>query len=207
MSSIVIHLANCRKEIPDPQSVLNRYDWSRFGKFDQLQPDDFDCITEKDGQIANKLGARVKPEIWKKLCGQSIAPIKHDWDLIQMSDDQYKDSREITTCTLKQLPVIPGLAAARLTKGLHRKRPNYIPVCDSRVLKYLCLQRAKDTSSVIINCMDSVRSIGLENRDVLKVLQDWLAAKGCHKTSLRILDILMWSEQPPSKIVEVSKNA
>ena len=164
-----------------------------YRKYDAVHPREPDSITREDGDLANQLVARMAPSFWKPLIGQSIAEIGRDWDLFYMTDSEWANSRRITVRVLGPLLKYRGIAIARLTKGLHRKRPTFIPICDAFVRTILNVPGDKDIS-VLIRCMEEQRNIGRRNLDVLSSLRQMLISNNRDMTELKILDALLWAE-------------
>ena len=168
--------------------------WLHFYySYDAVQPDEPDIITTQDGDLANRLVARMSLGVWQPLVGRSIAPIAKDWDLLRSTDRDWTYQKQVTARVLEPLLRNRGIAVARLTKGLHRKRPFFIPICDAFVRQILNVPGDKDIS-VLIRCMDEQRHIGRRNLGVLSSLREILISNNRDMTELKILDALLWGE-------------
>jgi hypothetical protein len=166
------------------------YRFGRYQTYDKIKPEDYQKISDQDRQLANKLAARMGTESWKPLIGQSISDIKLDWNLFCMTDNQWLHCAQVTTGVLSHL-LIKGVGVPRLTKALHRKRPNFIPVCDSVLLKAFQIKSSAKADKVV-ECMEKLRHTGQINLEVLTRLRNLSRAKGMEMTELRILELLYW---------------
>jgi len=108
--------------------------YKRHRVYDGVVPDELDTITEQDRQLGNRLAARRGREAFAPIVGSTINLIDKTWDLFSLSEQDYEKARKITWNTLAPLLTVKGLAIPSLSKALHRKRPNWIPVCDAVLL-------------------------------------------------------------------------
>ena len=164
-----------------------------YHSYDAVTPEHPDIITKQDGNIANRLVARTSLKVWGPLIGKSIAPIGRGWDLLRVTDSDWAHQKLVTATVLGPLLQNRGIAVANLTKGLHWKRPSFIPICDALVRTILNVPGDKDIS-VLIRCMDIQRNIGMRNIHVLSSLRQTLISRNQDLTELRILDALLWAE-------------
>lgn len=97
---------------------------------------------------------------------------------------------------------VRGLGISRLTKILHKKRPNIVPILDSVMVGYLLPLMSRE---VIRGESDAERSVRFiqelkkdvdNNRTVLSQLHEW-EVKPYAISILRVLDILVWCTQGP----------
>ncbi|HEV8053367.1 MAG TPA: DUF6308 family protein, partial [Candidatus Limnocylindrales bacterium] len=88
---------------------------------------------------------------------------------------------------------------AVITKMLHLKRPSLVPVLDSLVIDQLG-GRGKSVEQVL----EHLRSVGRSNLDALRQIQTHLVSltgydqRPIDRTTVRILDALLWSTHPAS---------
>jgi hypothetical protein len=169
--------------------------FNRFQSYDGITPTHFNEISDDDRRLANKIAARMSAATWVSIVGESIAGVG-DWDLLRMTDVEWQTRKQIIRDTLSGLLGHPGIGVARLTKGLHRKRPNLIPVCDSVVLKALGVNLGSRPSQVVV-CMDRLRVIGRGQLTRLRELRELSRGLDCEMTDLRILEILYWVQFGP----------
>jgi hypothetical protein len=171
--------------------------FNRFPAYDGVTPSDSGQITDEDRQLANKVAARMSAETWAQITAadSSIAGIG-DWDLMNMNDLEWQRRKEVISEVLRALLRYPGIGVARLTKGLHRKRPNLIPICDSVVLKALGV-RPTSKPNTIITCMEKFRIIGRKNTSRLQKLRETSKQLQAEMTELRILELLYWVQFGP----------
>ncbi len=172
---------------------LNRF--NRFPTYDGVMPSDPDRITDEDRRLANQIAARMSAETWAQIVGQSIAQIG-DWNLLNMSYFEWESCKLVVLQVLGVLLGHPGIGVARLTKALHRKRPNLIPVCDSVVLNALGIGGVNKTDRIIA-CMDRFRIIGRKQLSNLQELRKLSKQHGAEMTELRILELLYWVQFGP----------
>jgi hypothetical protein len=177
-------------------------------QFDSARPAKLDMLTDEDRKIANKLGARCGKECWKKLVGEDgrdISAIKGELNLGSMSDDDWDAEKQQIRKCLETL-LRESIHCARLTKALHKKRPELIPVCDSDVVDYLLPGADKESAATIIGVMDEFRK-DLRYACNMTTLRDmrgyldkrsktfnWLP-EGFYLTDLRMLEKLYWMEK------------
>ncbi len=185
-------------------------DWSRAGedllyylkrfrktveRYDAASPEEMDKITDGDRRLANLVAARMGERTWAPLVSESIRGIG-DWDLLSMSDSNWEVRREAVRGVLAKLLNHPGIGAARLTKGLHRKRPELIPVCDS-ILRQALDVDSSDKADQIVLCLERLRAEGRANLDTIDDLRTLSKSKGIALTRLRILELLYWVQFGP----------
>lgn len=169
--------------------------FNRFPTYDGVMPSDLDQITDEDRRIANKIAARMSAKTWAPIVGESIAQVG-DWDLLNMSDLEWQNRKEVIHEVLSTLLGHPGIGVARLTKALHRKRPKLIPICDNVVLEALGVELGNKAGR-IITCMDRFRIIGRKQLSRLKDLRELSKQLHSEMTELRILELLYWVQCGP----------
>ena len=177
--------------------------FNRFPKYDGVMPSDLDEITDKDRRNANKIAARMSAKTWAPIVGESIEQVGN-WDLLNMTDLEWQNRKEVIHEVLNTLLEHPGVGVARLTKALHRKRPKLIPICDNVVLEALGV-RLNNKADRIVNCMDKFRIIGRTQLSRLKDLRELSKRVHSEMTELRILELLYLVEFwpfPPSGQVD-----
>jgi hypothetical protein len=137
-------------------------------------------------------------------CNSLLSQLPEGADLAVF--DQLERVLDLLTAAMATKFVL--LSAA--TKVLHRKRPNLIPVLDGVVVAHYLLLRGEHallyrswssrsaaTAAARLALAD-IRGDLLEAADALSALGESLAGEGYRLTSLRILDILIWTETEPS---------
>jgi len=169
--------------------------FNRFPTYDGVTPSDTDRITDQDRQLANNIAARVSATTWAPVIGQSLAGIGN-WNLLNMSGLEWQRHREAIREVLQTLLIHPGIGVARLTKALHRKRPDLIPICDSVISKALGV-RSVSKADAIITCMERFRVVGLKHTSTLRSLRGLSKQLQAEMTELRILELLYWVQFGP----------
>ena len=168
--------------------------FNRYSVYDGIIPNEMDLLTDDDRHLANQIAARMGIDVWMPIIGQSISNIQQ-WDLLSMTDIEWQCCKEVVR---KEIPNLlhKGIGIARLTKALHRKRPQLIPICDSVLCKALNVGN-NDEVDTLVECMSKLRSIGQANEWLLGELQMKYKAKGYDLSELRILEILYWVQYGP----------
>jgi len=90
---------------------------------------------------------------------------------------------------------VKGVGYSKMTKTLHPKRPALIPMLDSVVQRYLGAHDSPDTAFGE-RATELVRAYKQDvdrNRAALRALERELAGRGYRVTTVRILDVLIWS--------------
>lgn len=175
---------------PDKEMLYYLCQFGRYPKYDKVEPVDLDKITDQDRQLANKLAARMGEGVWSPLIDKSISAIDRNWTLLTMRSSEWLNCALVTKEVLNPL-FITGIGVPRLTKALHRKRANFIPVCDSILVEALKVG-FDDKTTVVVQCMERLREVGQANLSMLSNLRNLSIAKDMGMTELRILELLLW---------------
>ena len=176
---------------PDREMFYYLCRFGRYPRYDIVRPDDGQRITDQDRQLANKLAACIGVNVWNSLIGRNISAIHPKWNLIHMSDEEWLHRAKITKDVLSTLFVM-GIGIPRLTKALHRKRPDFIPVSDNVLLVALQV-KYEDKADGVVQCMEVMRNVARQNLHSLASLWSLCHAKGMELTELRILELLYWT--------------
>ncbi len=113
-----------------------------------------------------------------------------------MNDSEWQNRKMVIHQVLDGLLGHTGIGVARLTKALHCKRPNLIPVCDSVVLNALGVSSG-DKTDRLIACMDRLQITGRKQISSLQELRKISKQRGAEMTELRILELLYWVQFGP----------
>lgn len=197
--------ANSTLIFPDGRNIVQAerkivYYLDRFGtypRYDAFVPSSLNVITADDRHLANQLAARRGASAWAPLVGQSIETISENWDLLRMSDRTWEYAQSVTRQVLSPLLTVRGIRIASLTKALHRKRPDFIPVCDAILLNIFGVEIDTKQADSALELMNGLRQIGLLNTGVLERLAAETLRMACPLSELRILDALCWVEWGP----------
>jgi hypothetical protein len=162
----------------------------RYPQYDKVEPEERDRITDQDRRLANKLAGRMGKRVWEPLISCSISAIEANWDLLDMTDRKWLRCAQVTNEVLRPL-FVAGIGVPRLTKALHRKRPHFIPICDSVLVEALSV-KSSDKATTVVQCMERLRRVGRVNWPVLMGLRNLSMDKGMEMTELRILELLYW---------------
>lgn len=157
-----------------------------------------DRIVVNDLVAMNRtMRARTAHKWWSEFIGPDSPPslpwlqaIGSSWDIFEMTDDQWGHYRCAETFeTAVRSLTGPGRSLSVITKLLHIKRPRFVPVLDSYVMNQLGLPPSTPAAQVIAQ----VRNEGRRNLDSLGAIQDYLRSRGIERTTVRIMDALVWS--------------
>lgn len=199
-------------KINDPQEVILRY-YKTMGKgvcsYDQatLPEDNYFPIEQlkEAKRLADKLGTHGIPHSAIGALDEKKSEIRERLREVPTIVSILADYSEIPWDNVRKLLEtlrVRGLGIARLTKMLHKKRPNIIPIIDSVMEGYLrpfvSRQAVKGVSDVE-KAMCYIKELKKDvdtNRMVLMQLHDW-QGKPYRISILRVLDILVWCTQGP----------
>ena len=172
--------------------------FNRYYVYDGVVADSPDLITDQDRQLANKIAARMGVNTWSQLVGKSIVDI-HKLDLLYMTDSRWKSCEKNLRNFLPEVLVAKGIGVAHLTKALHRKRPELIPICDSVVVAKALKISEHNKADILIQSMDKLRNIGKTILPTLKRLRLLAKQEVGELTELRILELILWVRFGPFK--------
>ena len=99
---------------------------------------------------------------------------------------------------------IPGIGFSKMTKALHRKRPELIPLLDSVVQRYLGDDDPGPQAPYGERGLALVRGYKRDldrNRAALRAVRREVARRDYVLTEVRILDLLIWSVEAPTRPV------
>ena len=185
------------------EKVLNfcRLDAS-YRSYDLARVPADNTLDESQVRLANKMNARMGPSAvsaflqMKEAVGAQLAgipPTLRLWD----NDTSIPWSH---LAELFRSCLAPGLGPARVTKVLHKKRPNLIPILDSIVVRYLERTAAEkgvrfpnDAAQRMVSYVKLLRTDVERNLPTLQRLGNRVAAQGGELSPLRVLDILIWA--------------
>jgi Family of unknown function (DUF6308) len=158
-------------------------------------------ITERDIVAINAtMAARASHGDWAEFWANdddipSLVAVALTWDLLEMTDTEW------LTCGVSErladvLAAIWGYQRklSRVTKVLHIKRPALIPVCDSYVVQAVGGRSVTVADGVRV--IEHLRKQGRANLPTLKAIQTSLAQTGFDRSLVRILDAIIWSNDP-----------
>jgi hypothetical protein len=161
---------------------------------------------ERARELANKLGGRGIPyKAIDEICAKQ-AMISRELKELSSAITILDESERIPWKSVTELFDafrVRYVTTARYTKMLHKKRPNLIPILDSRVVNdYLLPTMARGTTAGLSDAekatllVKEIRKDVLQNKDSLLGLYKW-PGKPFPITILRIFDILVWCRFGP----------
>ena len=199
-------------KIIDPKEVIIRY-YDTMGKgahaYDQAKlPEDnrFPLEQLKEARhLVHKLGGRGIPFSAVDNLSEKEAEIKAKLTRVSAAVSILDNPSNIPWRNLGELIDlfrVPYLSLARITKMLHKKRPNIIPILDSVMVSYLMPFIATDSLRDTTDGQKAALYIKELKNDVdsnsaaLMRLDNW-GGKPYPISTIRILDILIWSTVGP----------
>jgi len=124
--------------------------------------------------LDNIMGARFGKLYSRNLIDKDISFIPDNLDLITMPNQNWNLCKQMMKDPLQDLLNLPGVACAVLTKAIHRKRPNLIPVCDAIVVEdVLGTNSGKKNANTILMVMEKLRDVGQKNLQALQHIRDF----------------------------------
>jgi hypothetical protein len=163
--------------------------------YDRENPPDSGKITQRDVELANVMGARFGKLYSQSIVGKDVSFIPSNADLIAMADLDWNSCKQTMREPLQNLVELKGVGCAVLTKAIHRKRPNLIPVCDAIVVEdILGANYDKKNANTILMAMEKLRDVGQKNLETLQQIRDFLVIKNGlpDLSNLRMLEVLYW---------------
>ena len=187
----------------DPSAVgRNSYDaWIEATRKD---PERSNRVVDRDVTAVNTtMAARTSHEAWAPVIASTdwswLECLDPSWDLLQTpwSATEWALIGQ-RLATMFAVTKRRGLGLAVITKVLHIKRPQLIPVMDSVVIEQIGA-RVSDDVATWVAAIGQVRAVGRRNLAELQAVSDHLRARGIADRSLvRILDALLWVSSPGS---------
>jgi hypothetical protein len=165
-----------------------------------------DSLTNDDLEAANNLYANLDSLDRRRLLGspeipKRLAPLK-DSELGEMKDEGWEDAKALVRPLFSAFLSIPNITLAKTTKVLHLKRPHFLPVLDSFVVKFLTGNdmaknpfTEEELLKIGLTCLDIARSDLVKNREAFAELQSSLADLATPLASVRLYDILCRTQE------------
>jgi hypothetical protein len=187
----------------DPSSIA-------VGAYDHVAADStFDTIETADIETLNRtMRARSPHPAWASVTGIPLPwlrAIPSDFDLIEMTANEWeaRAGEQLVHAALRAV-VAHGRGVAVATKMLHLKRPRLFPLLDRLVVEMLGARFPEGAAEVraaqAAQLVTHVRAEGRRNLDALMTIQSQLAALGCERSLVRILDAVMWLSHPAAGV-------
>jgi hypothetical protein len=188
-----------RLEDPTELAVLFLENDYSYRSYDSVAVPADDTLREEDLRMANRIGARMSAA---EVAGILERAREMEAALRRIpADVSLADSEErIPWDALHQLYTAPsdvtGIGLAKLTKALHKKRPQLIPMLDSVVAGYLRSVDSIPPGGGLAAATALTRSYKRDldaNRATLECVQAELEARGYSLSLCRILDLYTWA--------------
>ena len=186
-------------EIEDPLELALEF-LEKYPSYDTYDPSRSASFAESDVKRANRGGARISAAETAAILGRRVV-IERALREIDSDSSLAEATSSIPWIPLTQLfdsfADIRGVGFSKMTKALHPKRPELIPMLDSVVQAYLAGDDPGPRSSASFGerATALVRSYKREldrNSSVLHEIRRQLARRGHRLTEVRVLDIAIW---------------
>ncbi len=156
---------------------------------------------EPDLRLANREGARISAAQVTAIL-EHRRPIERALRAIASDAALTSAPNQVPWLPLRQLfdafADLRGVGFAKMTKGLHPKRPALIPILDSVVQKYLADNdvgaQAPFGERALVLVRGYKRDVDI-NRAALRAVRQDLAGRSYELTEVRIFDLLILSDQ------------
>jgi hypothetical protein len=164
-----------------------------------------DRIEVADIQALNRtMRARSPHTSWADLIGSDLPWLRAtplDLDLIDSDPARWADTRgDALVGTAIRSTIGPGRGVSVATKLLHLKRPRLFPLLDALVVQLLGQPNMPDDPELradhAVRLVLHLRDEGRRNSKALRAIQVRLAAEGCERSLVRILDAALWLSHP-----------
>jgi len=165
-----------------------------------------DIVTAEDVEAANNLYANISLRDRRRMIGNpgissTLASVR-DTELGGIPDEEWDSVKAAIRPLLAEFLSIPGVKLAKATKVLHLKRPQFIPILDSLVVKFLTKNDLEENIfsedellQIGIASLEMARTDIIANRPAFRELQARLADLPTPLTAARIYDILCWTQE------------
>jgi hypothetical protein len=184
---------------------------SKPGGYDSLAGSgDRDRIVAADVVAMNTtMRARSAHAAWKPVLEGDqgwLRSIPFELDIVQADEEAWGTangdallSQAIAAC------IHPGIGLASATKVLHLKRPYLMPILDRLVAEMMGVNLPDNPSAAQRvargqQLTAAIRREGRRNVQVLRRIQEELAAEGVERTLIRIFDGILWYAHPAAGV-------
>jgi hypothetical protein len=159
-------------------------------------------VAEDIKAINTTMAAHARLHWWQALIDQAepawLTSLDPSWSLFDLTDDSWA-SLGIEASIANTFSVMFGYGRrlSVVTKVLHMKRPDLIPVCDALVLQQVGAPAGiDDDPAKAAAFIAHLRKEGRCNLPGLRVIQDHLQMEGRTPSLLRIFEALIWQSHP-----------
>ncbi len=201
-----LHLCNGTLEVEQPDQVLldhldTRNSWS-FPAYDRLVTNGSAVLVDGDLLAPVLIGTAVDRdrflllrELMPRIAGVAdLPPVA-----LQEADDEVLAQVAALFAVLDDAPYAGrGVRGTILSKVLHRKRPDLVPLYDSRIFEAYTAPGAIERSShrswqdSMMLLLRQMRADLQQETETFAALERVAAGAGAQLTRLRILDVLVW---------------
>lgn len=198
--------------IPDPSERLRSFCAGEYAYYDAIPSADPDRIEPLDVLVTVAVNSFVNTaskvyrvhQGMRDACEPLLPEIPEEADLVDL-DRWHEPLRVLLHAAVQARDVLIPVA----TKVLHRKRRMLIPMLDNIVLQYYfrepglkpllaASQNKAKAADVAMHALDLFRADLIATKEMLSSLQADLAEGGFALSSVRILEILLWTQVEPS---------
>jgi hypothetical protein len=188
-----------RLEEPVRLAILFLENDYSYRSYDSVPVPADDALRESDLRMANRIGARMSAiEIAGILehAPAMEAALRRIPASVSLADPEDRIPWDALHDLYSAADGASGIGLAKLTKALHKKRPQLIPMLDSVVAGYLRSVDSIPPDGGLAAATALTRSYKKDldaNRETLDCVQDELKAHGYGLTLCRILDLYTWA--------------
>lgn len=198
---IEVEVAN-GKRIDDCLKKVLRYGgrYPGYQAYDRMEIAQDNSLRDRDILVANRLGARMGPlpvETFKQNRARIEAALR-SVPLGVALDDPWEAEESMWGTIEKAYRACwdYDIREARVTKVLHKKRPQLIPIVDGKMVigRYYAEYSGPKKWGVprMVAVTQRIREDMIENASSLRQLQKELLEKGIKLTRVRLFDMLLW---------------
>ena len=189
-------------EVTDPIALIESY------CFQSNFYTNYDLLSDRKVEHANKIGARIKKELLRKCKTvtentKDLPIFEHNLDGFLELDEEIRNSyiKELDEKVIKELKV-KGIGLSKATKVLHTLYPEIIPIIDNALqkeYKQIKPEWPKGQSvQILIDYYNNFRGKNWQN--LTEIFNKIQSNKLLGLTKVRIFDILWWSYLKSKKL-------
>jgi len=196
-------ILNCEEKVitfclSDPAKGIERdYSYELYDRAPMPQDNE---LSIHDIWLANNIGAGIEPRhflaIWaaRPRIGRALGQVPAN---IALTDDWAEDDGWARLRDLFEATNLKGVAYARISKILHKKRPRLIPLTDGEaVVKHRFGESERsDVAAHMVEIAQRIRQDLIANLQPMQRIQQKLWQQhGIELSLVRIMDILYWED-------------
>ncbi len=205
MEQIVLPSGLSGLTVKDPGCLIKKFVEKEYHLYDTVHVEQNNKLTERDVNVANKVGARRSQTVLRSLLAKReliqaiLAELPKDLELSKLEEEHW----EAVLRLWEAMCSVRGVGLAVATKILHKKRPSLIPIIDGVLQHHYKLayrERAWGRCSEAqagVHIMKHFRRDFLACKKEMNELSAMLQKQGTPLTPVRILEALIWMATEP----------